>query len=158
MVFSIWNITLNTTHGLHYTKNNKTNRNMKFLQPYPIVAAVTLLVIRICIATCFTNIRKLFLWEELSRMNTHTAHEYTIFAKLLHNWHEQWPSKKRVTLTQVSQRKLEGYYKGIDLLLICVLQYMNVVGLCLKWYILYQINFIELITKDSICQCSVNPY
>jgi hypothetical protein len=57
------------------------------------------------------------------RMNTHSGHEYTIFApaKLLHNWHEQWPSNKgNLDLNVMGE--------------VGIIYYMGVVGLCFKWY------------------------
>jgi hypothetical protein len=94
-------------------------------------------------------------------MNIHSAHEYTMFApaELLHKWHEWQPRNQGdldFSATGEFGRVLHG--GGPDSDLIYVLKYVTVVGLCLKWYTLYYIHFIELITKDSNCQCFVNPY
>jgi hypothetical protein len=55
-----------------------------------------------------------------SRMNIHSAHEYTTFApaQLLHNWHEQQPSNQGNLDLSVMGEVERIYYMGMDLLLI----------------------------------------
>jgi hypothetical protein len=47
-------------------------------------------------------------------MNTHSAHEYTVFtpAFLLHNWYEKWPSNKDDLDLSVMGEVGRVYYMG----------------------------------------------
>jgi hypothetical protein len=67
--------------------------------------------------------------KQCSRMNTHSAREYTMFAsaQFLRNWREQRPSNKGDLDSSVTGEVRSVYYTGADLLLI---QFLTVVRDC----------------------------